>query len=182
MTHFANLATEQHVAALSVGVELSATQGCESQWRQLISAVRQIYGGQLVYCANHDAVAEVSWWEAVDVIGVDAWYAVAPVAGADTRLMACGWSLWLDQLEQELAGRHPGQPVWLTELGAMAAWGSPRSPYCYTGRCPAVNLERVDFREQATYYRAALLATARRPWLEGIFWWSWYANPQEEEE
>ena len=33
------------------------------------------------------------------------------------------------------------------------------------------------FGSAANYYRAALLATGRRPWLQGVFWWAWYADP-----
>jgi hypothetical protein len=176
--HFAALAEQWQVAAFSVGVELSGTQSDEADWRQVIAAVRAVYSGQLVYCANYDAVADLTWWNAVDIIGVDAYYAVERGLDADVATMTCAWSYWLDRLERDTAARYSGKPIWLTELGALAARGSARAPACYTGSCAGlVNVDAVDYAEQADYYRAALLAAGQRPWLTGVFWWSWYADP-----
>lgn len=176
--HFAALAEQWQVAAFSVGVELSATQPDEADWRQLIAAVRTTYSGALVYCANHDGVADLAWWDALDIIGVDAYYAVERRPDADAATMTCAWSYWLDRLERDTAARYPGKPVWLTEVGALAARGSARAPACYSGSCSGlVDVDTVDYAEQAHYYRAALLAAGQRPWLSGVFWWSWYPDP-----
>ncbi len=36
---------------------------------------------------------------------------------------------------------------------------------------------RVDVREQADLYQAALEVLLGQPWMGGIFWWQWFANP-----
>jgi hypothetical protein len=36
------------------------------------------YSGPLLYAANHGNEGSVAWWDAVDIIGVDAYYSLDP--------------------------------------------------------------------------------------------------------
>jgi len=44
-------------------------------WRSVISDVRGLYSGPLTYASNHSGEeTSIKWWDAVDYIGVDAYY------------------------------------------------------------------------------------------------------------
>lgn len=176
---YAELAGHWNVAAFSVGAELAETETWENEWRGVIDAVRTAYPGMLVYCATYDTAPRLRWWDAVDVIGIDAYYSVLPWFGQDTRKLTCGWVYWLDAIERQIAQAHPGKPVWLTEVGARSARGAARLPWCYMDPCfGLVDGQVVDHAGQAEYYRAVLQAAGDCPWLTGVFWWAWNADPR----
>ena len=175
---YANKADQWGVAAFSVGAELSATEPWEHDWRRLIDEVRDVYPGLVIYSAVHDAALRLGWWDAVDVIGIDEYAPVALFPGTDTIWMTLAWSFWLHQLELGVANRFPNRPVWLTEVGVRSARGAASQPWCWQDPCGGfVDARIVDLMEQANYYRAALHAVSARPWVEGLFWWSWDPDP-----
>lgn len=175
---YAQRAGQWNVEAFSVGVELAGTESAEAEWRRVVQAVRASYAGTVVYCANFDSAARLRWWDAVDVIGIDAYYAIALQPGADVHLMTCAWSYWLDLIEGQIVTAFPKKPVWLTEVGIRSVRGAARLPWCGEDPCfGLIDGNRVDLAEQANYYRATLLAAGGRRWLQGVFWWSWNVDP-----
>jgi len=177
---YAELAARWHVAAFSVGAELAATEGSEDAWRSLIGAVRAVYPGTLVYCALYDTAPHLTWWDVVDVIGIDAYYSISPWLCADTSDLTCAWVYWLDVIDRHVGEFHPGQPVWLTEVGVRSVRGAARLPWCFTDPCfGLVDGEALDYAGQAEYYRALLQAGGSRRWLQGVFWWAWNADPRQ---
>jgi hypothetical protein len=178
ISYYARQASAWDAEAYSIGVELTLTESWEDHWRDVISVVRAAYGGPLVYCAACDTAADLAWWDAVDVIGIDAYYSVAVGPNDPERFMTCAWSHWLDLIERQIVEVHPDKPVWLTELGVRSAHGAARLPWCYNDPCFfLVDGHTVDLGQQANYYRAALRAAGARPWLQGMFWWAWNADP-----
>eukprot|EP00168_Porphyra_purpurea_P017267 TRINITY_DN58_c0_g1_i4.p3 TRINITY_DN58_c0_g1~~TRINITY_DN58_c0_g1_i4.p3 ORF type:complete len:248 (+),score=85.75 TRINITY_DN58_c0_g1_i4:618-1361(+) len=68
------VAQANRVSILSIGTEFNGAQGDEAAWRDIVAAVREVYDGQLTYSANHDSYQDVAWWDAVDMIGIDAYF------------------------------------------------------------------------------------------------------------
>lgn len=62
--------------AFVVGTEIDATvAGHDAQWRQIIARVRgQFPNGVLTYAANWNTYTDVSFWDALDVIGIQAYF------------------------------------------------------------------------------------------------------------
>jgi hypothetical protein len=52
-------------------MELSQVQHEAKHMRALCDSVREAYRGQITYGANHGSEQYVTWWDAVDVIGID---------------------------------------------------------------------------------------------------------------
>ena len=83
MLVMARLCVDEHVPLLVVGTELVTTVPQEAHWRALIAALRNATAAAsppvaFVYGANWSpGPAKVPWWDAVDLIGVDAYYPVA---------------------------------------------------------------------------------------------------------
>ena len=127
ITHYAHVAANNSVEVFSVGMELSATQSQDVLWRALITQVRCIYKGRLTYGANWDVVTAVSFFDALDFIGVDAYYPLAPsVRNATVRQLADAWQQPASAL-QALAQRL-NSTVLLTELGYCSSPESHADP------------------------------------------------------
>ena len=71
---YATIAQQEGVHMLSIGTEFGNAQTWTSSWRGIASSARSVYGGQLTYSANHGAEEDVAWWDAVDQIGINAYY------------------------------------------------------------------------------------------------------------
>lgn len=84
--------------ALNIGTELTLTQSREQNWRDVISFARSVFPGILTYGANHNDEASINWWDALDWIGIDAYYplgndsSVAALEQSSTLLWFC--SVW----------------------------------------------------------------------------------------
>ena len=145
------------VAQLDVGTELSSLQGDASQWGALISAVRRVYSGCLVYSCNWNAVTPEPWFNRLDAIGVDAYFPVQLPVTASTAQIAAVLHEDLVQLPDL------PRPIWITEIGTAPVAGSFRAPYVqgWTGLYYP--------QAQASYYQAVCLA--RPAGVQGLFWW-----------
>ena len=71
---YADLAARSGVGYFSVGTELKSLSGETESWKSVIDNVRGKFGGQLTYAANWDEVFQVQFWDALDIIGVDAYF------------------------------------------------------------------------------------------------------------
>lgn len=182
----------------------------ERRWRRLIRRVRQVYSGPLTYAANFDQVQQVGFWDALDAIGVNAYYGLGL------------WGLEGEALEEKLeeswrrvagelgalaqrAGREAGigshhLPVVIAELGWTAKAGATVRPYSYhrvevletVGRRPdgGVPLSCVHWATQpeapGERVRAlrALLEVVREgdfPALRGFLLWKLTTLPSQRE-
>ncbi len=167
--HHAMLAAWTQAEFFCVGVELDRTAiGPEREraWRELIAAVRAIFPGQVTYAANWDRAPEIPFWDALDFVGVDAYY---PLAAGDQATDA-----ELDRGAQEVVGRlarlaqKAHRPLLLTEVGFPARRAAWREPNAEGGD--------LDERDQLRAYRSLLTALGRRPWLAGVFVWKSFSD------
>jgi len=109
----------------------------ESSWRALIAEVRTVYAGPLSYAANFDEVGQVGFWDALDAIGVNAYYPLSTygLRGDDLRAaLSASWMRIGGDLNQ-LADRYGGParvlPVMIFELGWTRKAGSTVRPFSY---------------------------------------------------
>ena len=68
------LAEAEKAEIFCVGLEFSHAQKYEERWRKIIAAVRAVYRGKVTYGANWNDYAEVKFWDALDYIGVLAYF------------------------------------------------------------------------------------------------------------
>lgn len=179
----ATFAAQAGVPLFAVGVELEKTVHREAQWREVIAAVRQVYAGEITYAANWDGVEKVTFWDAVDVIGVQAYFPLtdgpltdgpladgsldaAPARELQAEVEA-SWDRHLAQLEA-LSRNHGGVPVLFTEIGYNRSPQAASEPWSY----------HVEDNPQTRALRVQLMDTALRraqqaPFVSGLFWWKW---------
>lgn len=172
LVHQAVLARRAGADLFAVGTELGATIHREDDWRRAIAAVRRFYPGPLTYAANwYGDFDRVPFWDALDLLGIDAYRPLAESPEASPRELAAGARATLEPLAA--AARRHGKRVLLTEAGFAAhraAWVAPHEE----GGEPAPE-------DQAAAYRALFaalgLADCRPPgWLAGVFVWKAFSD------
>lgn len=169
----AGLATTSGAAGLTIGMELRGTVAREQQWRAVAEAARNRFGGWLTYAANWDDYQSVQWWDAVDYVGVQAYFELgAPPVGSTgnerQRFLRDQWRPIRDRMEG--VSQAFDRPVLFTEIGYPSRVGGTERPW--------------DWREdgepddslQADAYTAAFQTFWNQPWFAGMYWWKWYAS------
>jgi hypothetical protein len=164
--HHALLAEWTGSEAFTVGVELSRTVE-RPEWRELIAAVRLLYGGAVTYAANWDGDLErAPFWDRLDLVGVDAYFPLAAAPGAGPEELARGARAVVERLKA--AAEKQGKPLLLAEVGFAAQKGAWVAPHSEGGE--------LSERDQAAAYEALLGALARPPWLAGTFVWKAFSG------
>ena len=161
----AKLAAETGADGLSVGVEMKGASGREEDWRRLVAKVREVYDGPVTYSANSDEWPDVAWWDALDVVGITAYFPLAEGADPTDADLRAGWAGVYDRLDAFHA--EVGLPIVFTELGYSASDTAAREPWRHDEQNP-------DTAFQARLYRVALEEAARRDYVAGVFLWKWF--------
>jgi len=166
--HYAILARMMGMDAFCLGNELEKTTGRERQWRQVIAAVRAAYPGPLTYGAAFEEVFRVPFWDALDFIGVSAYYPLVPERSPGRAAIAAAWRPLVEKLAGLSAARR--RKIVFTELGYRSAdfgawkhWEIPRSA-------------PVNLAVQADAYAAFFETVWPREWLAGVYWWKWFSH------
>lgn len=179
ITHYAQLAQVNGVEMLCFGTEFAQLSGSANQarWTTVINAIRAVYSGPLVYAANAtfagDEYTSVSFWNQVDVIGLDAYFPLTNRSDPSVADLVSAWSSNASGVNviaavQNFASAHSGKPVIFSEIGYRSVSGANTRPYDFsmTGA--------VDGTEQQDCYEALYEVWSKQSaTLKGIFWWSW---------
>jgi len=169
--YYAELAAKYGVEEFAVGVELAGTVQREREWRWIIENVRARFKGPLVYAANWDNYRNISFWDALDYVGIDAYFKLA--VGSDPQLddLLAAWAPWVRELEA--FHERVRKPIIFTEIGCRSMTGASARPWDWTTSGP------VNFGEQTRYYEAVFRLFWDRPWFYGLYWWAWKPFPSE---
>ena len=169
---WAALAQANDVELFCVGCELKNTVAWSTSWRSVIQAVQNRYGGPVTYAANHDNAQNVSWWDAVDYIGIDAYYPLTSTNDPALAELQAAWGSKANAIEAWLTSTWPAREVIFTEVGYQSLDGTNKTPWW---RDPVTN--DLDPAEQADCYDALLSVCEQRSWWLGAFWWNWETDP-----
>ncbi len=172
----------------------------ETHWRELIAAARREYTGSLTYAANFDQYAFVPFWDALDLISINAYFPLRkhllPETGEERLLevLRAGWLGHLraiDAFRREVgAATHP---VLFTEIGYVSRANSTIEPWAATGfsvlptedgtRLVVWEEQPEDFRERALAMRALfesnreLESATGTDLLTGLLYWKLSSVP-----
>ncbi|MEM1444475.1 MAG: hypothetical protein AAGF84_00315 [Planctomycetota bacterium] len=177
MRHHAKLAQQNDVDVLVVGVELKQFHDAdhEPHWRRIITTTREHYAGPLTYAANWDDYTQVRFWDALDAIGVQAYF---PLVAEENRTptekqIEAGWQRVLAELadyQQQLE-----MPLFLTELGYATSTAAASYPWD-----PArVGEAEAGHRVKGRALRIGLEAVEGEAGIAGAFLWKWFATPRQ---
>ena len=170
--HFANIAAATGIELFNVGTELDGTHAHATEWRTVISEVRavlpptaKLWLGPNWEWNKQPGYELVSFWDALDFLGVDMY---APLASHDDPTLAeaiIGWAPIVAQLSN-FSAAHGNKPFIFAEIG-FASWAhaATNAPGCCSGP--------PDLTVQATLYESFFQAVWQETWMAGVFWWAW---------
>jgi hypothetical protein len=177
--HYAGLAETLGIDDLDIGVELSGVTvfANAGRWRAVISRARGVFHGRLTYSANWDEYRQITWWDALDEIGIDAYFPLSLGPAPPEDRVVSAWTSFVDASgaahryldEIGAVAAAFDRPVVFSELGYQSAAGAIAAPW----RAGAV----YSASEQETGLVAAFRALANRPWFRGLYIWHWNVEP-----
>ncbi len=136
----------------------------DAQWRQLIRRVRQVYSGRLTLAANFDNFHEVSFWDSLDLIGINAYFPLR--ATLETPLSEGGlteaWRQIFNDIQAFKSAHDLPQEVLFTELGYTRRRGVTVAPWSSKGFIPLWDPEGEVDRDRAFFWAAQPLEPAER--------------------
>ncbi len=162
----ADLAARGGAQRFSVGSELLSLERHEQLWRALIADVRRRFSGQLLYSANWDHFQSIPFWDAVDEIGITAYFELAPQAGNDDD-DALGRAWTQPQRELLAFARHHHKPLVLTEVGYPSQTTAAWHPWDETARA------HLDLELQARLY-GVFCQSWKNSDVAGFYVWNWF--------
>ena len=167
ITHYAEMAQAEGVAALCIGTELvHTTLEHPERWRAIISRLRKVYGGKLTYAANWGQEFEnLSFWPELDAVGLNSYYPLALTTEAGDEELRQGALRWM-QLADSIS-TLADRPLWLTEVGYRSVEAAWMNPHAEAGDRSA------SIGDQARCYAALLVAARESSRLQGMFVWKW---------
>lgn len=159
--------------AFCVGTELDQTLQFEDRWRQIIAKVRKETDAHLTYAANWTDYERVPFWDALDVIGIQAYFPLSEVETSDAAQIRAGWQKRMETLRR--FADHTGKDIVFTELGYNKSHEAAVRPWAYE-----VDHDELGEQTQETCLRAALRAMAQEPRVVGAFLWKWFPGERRQ--
>lgn len=171
LMHYAHLSEEVDADLLVIGTELKGVVRAQPDfWRALIREIRSVYSGKLTYAANwYEAYKEVPFWDALDYVGVQAYFPLSEAEDPSLATLREGWAAYRAELKQ--VHEQTGRPILFTELGYRSVGYAAATPWKWPERdeqaTPAPKL-------QARLYQAFFNEVMPAPWFGGAILWKWY--------
>lgn len=172
MLSMAHLADSLGVDMLSVGTEVKRAARLRPEfWRSLIQEIRMIYQGKLIYASNWDAYQDITFWDALDCIGINAYFPVSKHKTPQVEHLKKVWQPTVDSIRtfQEKWQR----PIVFTEFGYMSLDGCAYKAWLLEKKATEV---RINETAQANALQAVLETFGQEDWWAGGFQWKWYPN------
>ncbi len=185
ITHYGQLCREESASILGIGLEYRELAKADpKEWRAVARAAREAFGGPITYSANWDDYDQVLWWDAVDVIGIGAYFEVledglpdqtfvntATLTPPTLRQVEKGWEPIRAKLRATSAAA--GRPIWFTEVGFTTYADTNYYPWRWQAE------RKEDASQQALAYRALIRTFVSEPWWNGACFWRFYTRDAE---
>ncbi|MCG2419245.1 glycoside hydrolase [Aequorivita sp. F47161] len=165
---FANVAEAENVAIFCIGTELEKfIEHRPEYWRTLINEVKNVYKGKLTYAANWDEYKRVPFWDALDFIGVDAYFPVSESKTPTIDEVKMGWERWKTELKA--ISEKENKKILFAEYGYRSVDFSGKEPWKSDREMNAINLEAQSNSLDGLYQ-----TLWNEEWFAGGFLWKWF--------
>jgi hypothetical protein len=171
LNYWADFAEANNCEMLCIGCEFEDTSSWATQWRSVASDVRTHYSGPITYAVNHGGENAISWWDALDYIGIDAYYSLTDSNSSNLTQLTAAWNTRADSIQTWRNSSWPDMNIIFTEVGYGSYDGANRWPWA------VYDTFALDLNEQNDCYKALLSVCKNRSWWKGTFWWAWDTNP-----
>lgn len=174
IVEMARLSQAHGAAIFCVGLEFSYAEKFPERWLKIIAAVRAVYYGKLTYGGNWNEFENVKFWDALDYIGVLAYFPLTKTPNPSREELAAAWEKRAAELEQ-FSKRNGNKQMIFVELGYNESAKAAAEPWSFkTGG---------EFAEeiQARCMDVALSLPSKHPFLAGMFLWKWFPEVESNE-
>lgn len=182
---YARLCKEQKIGTFVFGAELDTLSGVKENragFINVINAIRKVYSGRVAYKANWYNYPEVTFWDHVDLCGINSYFRLHPAKSPTRDQLRAAWRKSVVPDEKWWNGRDwiaevkkwqekVGKPVFFGEFGyasrdhaASKPWVSNRGKYNPENQVRALDVFFEVWRDPG-------------PWFEGGYVWEWSADP-----
>lgn len=167
---YAEMAQELGVELFCVGTEFKiAAIEREAFWRGLIQEVREKYTGKVTYAANWDEYPTMPFWDALDYVGIDAYFPLSEESTPTVEHLLKSWSPLKKKMRQ--FAQEVKRPILFTEYGYLSVSGCAGKTWILEK-----NRQELEINEQAQANALEALYTSfwNEPYWHGGFIWKWY--------
>lgn len=165
---YARIATIIDAKILCIGTELEKfVVNRPDYWRKLIKRIRKLYKGKLTYAANWDEFKRVSFWNQLDLIGVDAYFPLSDKKTPTIQEFEEGWKPHKSAIVR--IQKQYNKPILFTEFGYRSVDYTGKEPWDSKRFKGAVNLNAQTNGLQALYNQFW-----KESWFVGGFVWKWF--------
>lgn len=172
--NYAHIADSLSVNMLCIGTEVRKSASVRTQfWTRLIKDVRKIYSGQLIYAANWDNYHNISFWNDLDFIGVDAYFPLDSHKSVNYEVLC----LKTDSVNTVLAdfSEQFSKQIIFTEFGFrsvnFSAWRHWELPNSYQN--PQLGFNSLN---QILGFRSFFKTFWKEEYVAGGFVWKWHPS------
>lgn len=170
---YAKMAQQSNADLFCIGTELEQFVKYRPEfWKRLIQKIKETYKGKLTYAANWDEYARVPFWEALDYIGIDAYFPLCEEKTPTVEQCRAGWQRHKKEIEK--LSKAKGKPVLFTEYGYRSADQTAWKPWLSDRHENPVNL-----KGQVNATKAIFEEFWGEDWFAGGYVWKWFIRHKE---
>lgn len=172
----ARLAEEKEVELFCFATEFKiGAVKREAFWRALIKKIRATYSGKLIYAANWDNYENIPFWDALDYVGINAYFPLLDVATPRVKDLKIAWQSTLTTMTR--FQKKVKRPILFTEFGYLAVDGCAYNTWELESKMRTMPLNEDA---QANALDALFQVFSEQAWWHGGFLWKWYPNLEGE--
>lgn len=170
---YAKVADSLNIEILCIGTEYRKSATLRPDiWRKLITNVREIYHGKLVYAANWDNYKNIEFWDQLDYIGIDAYFPLSKQKSPNLGHLNVKW----DSIKIDIKNFSDNwnRPIIFTEFGYKSIDYAADGHWNYDQDTLGVNLQN-----QVVTYQSIFDTFWGEPWFNGGFLWKWHVDHEQ---
>ncbi|WP_235996461.1 glycoside hydrolase family 113 [Robertkochia sediminum] len=166
--YYAHLAEAVGAEWFCVGNELYGFAGNRPEFfRKLIAEVRSVYKGKVTYAENWDKYDKISFWDALDMIGVNAYFPLSEAQTPELSALVAAWEPHKEALRS--CAQKFNKAVLFTEFGYRSMDHNARAPWDSSR-----DIESINHTAQVNALKALGSEIWSEEWFAGGFLWKWY--------
>ena len=168
---FAKVAQKNKIPLLCIGTEMrNVVKNRSGFWKDLIQKIKKNYSGKLTYSANWDNYENVTFWNQLDYIGIDAYFPLNKDKTPAINNLKNHWQPIKSKLEY--FSKTFKKPILFTEYGYKSC------DYTAAGHWNTDGSEIFNGEAQYNSYKALYETFWNEDWFAGGFLWKWFLNTE----
>jgi hypothetical protein len=173
-----NISEKHKIDLFCIGTEyrISAVKR-EAFWRGLIKEIRQTYKGKLTYSANWDAYEKIPFWDALDYVGISAYFPLTDMDTPPALYLSYKWRKVKKSLRKFYEKNN--RQILFTEYGYLAVDGAAGKTWELEKEMHTLP---VNEQAQANGYEALIGAFGEEDFWAGGFLWKWFPKGYHRQE